>query len=270
MKYSISILLGAIALFYSCSSNEFSPEYQKELPYDGCKVAIDTISMKTYTATQIGDSIIKHQLYDETTKWYDLQGYHSMTHSVSYLPGGERYTIEKIVRDDNSLPTARDISVESATIEPLVTLSRLKQRKAGHEEWLFRHYLDPQKYLEDASIIFYSENERTFKKKQSNGDSLLIKGIDRFDKQGRIVYQFPVKVEEQAPFIKTYYHPDNNYIDSIQSIFYIDNDSTRAIIKSETERYKYDWNEKNIPAVKYTYRNDSLTHVTEFQYGYRK
>lgn len=267
-KYTFFLLFSTL-LLCNCVSNDFEPEYQKELLYDGYGIAIDTVGMKTYIASQTNDSISKKQLYDETTKWYDQNGYHSMTHSVNYLPGGERITTEKITRDKYSLPIAKDIIIESAATEPLVTLSRLKSRKDGKEEWLFRHYLDPQKYLEDASTILYSEDKRIFKKQQGS-DSLQIRGIDLFDNKGRITEQLPVNIEEKAPFTKTYYNPSHNYIDSIVSVFYEHNDSTQTIIEREVERYGYDWNEDSTPWRKYTYSNDSLVYVTEYEYGYRQ
>ena len=269
MIHHVKYLLIISIFLYSCS-NDFRPEYQKELMYDGCPVAIDTMNLKTYLVLQQNDSTKLGDLYDETTKWYDLNGYHSMTVSSTYLKGAVRTSKEEITRDKYSLPVAKNTLVEAEGTEPLVTLSRLKNRKKGKEEWLFRHYLDPEKHLEDASTLSYSEKKRTIYKVDSTTDTLQVKGIDVFDGAGRLVQQIPVNIKERAPHIKTYYNSETGYVDSIISAVYKQNDSAKVILHREIERYTYEWNEKKVPSRRYTYLNDSLSYITDYHYGYRK
>lgn len=270
-SYINTLFISAIVFLLSaCTTNDFKPEYQKDLAYDGFGHPIDTVGMKTYGAAIENDSIIKKEIHDETTKWYALASYHSLTRSTISVNGNQRTTTEQITRDKNALPVARNIIIESEGTTPLITLTRLKLRKDGKEEWLFRHYTEPDKYIEDALTIFFTANERISKKMDANKKELITKEVDLFDEQGRLIAQYPVNMEGQVPYVKTYYIPNKNYIDSIVSVFYENNDSTKSIIKKDVEKYTYEWNEKQLPKKRYTYRNDSLAYITEYTYGYRK
>lgn len=255
-------------LFYSCS-NDYQPEYQKELKFDGCEVAVNNIVLKTYSPPlRENNNNNFGELYDETTKWYDINGYHSMTRSISHLKEKTRTTTEQITRDKYSLPVAKNTVIETDGTEPLVTLSRLKRRKNGIEEWLYRHYLDPEKYLEDATTFSFTENQRIISKMDEQGN-MQKKGIDIFDQQGRLIAKYPVNMEEPTPYIKNYYIGASANLDSIVSVVYQNNDSTQTIIQKNVEYYNYKWNDKGLPIIKNSFKNDSLIYITTIEYEYR-
>lgn len=268
MKFISSILgIAFLALFGSCSTNDSSPIFQKDLVYDGYNVAMDTLFITTYSVSDI-DSLADKKLHSTIVKWYDYSGFNSMTLSTLYTSLGVHETLEKITRDKNSLPIARDISVKSPNAETAVTLARLKKRKEGKEEWLFRYYLDPQKYLEDASYVFYSDDTRLTKKAYENTDSLYTIETDVFDKKGMLTRREPSTGSKQLPFL-THTYNDRGQLVALDAKVYEDNDTSKKLVNQYTETYKYELDDKENIIKCYTYHNDSLTSLSEYRYAYR-
>lgn len=268
-EYNYIFILLVASLLGSCSTNDFSSEYQKELVYDGYNVSADTIFIDTYSASSISDTISIGKLNNSTVKWYDLNGYNSMTKSTIYTPSGEHETLEQVTRDKNSLAIARDISIKSPNTETVVTLARLKKRNGGKEEWLFRYYLDAQKYIEDASYVFYTSDSRITKKKEDTVDSLNIIEVDIFDNKGRLLERQPRQQGRELAHILNFYN-DKGHVDSLISKVYADNDPSKGLVKRHTESYKYELDERGAILKSYTYYNDSLAFMSEYKYALRE
>lgn len=264
----VSLILFAILLI-SCNKNDYSTDYQKELTYDGTLHPIDTMMIDVYAVEKVGGEVIRKKRHSTITKWYDMNGYNSMTRSILYLQNGNRETLEQISRDKNSLPIARDIKIDSPNAETIVTLARLKRRYEGKEEWLLRHYLDPKRYLEDTSIQYYTADTRVVKKKDSESDSLLTISIDRFNDRGYLLSKEPTTETKEGEFVKNYYNT-NGLMDSVVSITYKDNNSQNILLKKHTESYNYDFYENGNISTMYTYYNDSLIYISDYKYAYRK
>lgn len=266
--YSFALVAIFISSLVSCSMNDTGIQYQKDLVYDGYNRPMDTLFIETYSISDL-DSLSSGKLYRTITKWYDYAGYNSMTKSVLYTSLGEHETLEQITRDQNSLPIARDISVKSPNSETAVTLARLKKRKEGKEEWLFRYYLDPQKYLEDKSYVYYTADSRITKKEEEATDSLYTIEIDTFDHDSRLLKREPSESSKEMPYLM-YYYNDKGVLDSLVSKMYEDNDKSKKLIKHYTEVYKYQLDDTGNTIQSLTYRNDSLISVSKYRYAYRK
>ena len=256
-------------LLSSCNTNDYQIEYQKDQLYDGYKTPIDTVLIETYHAVDINGSLQKKDLQSKAVRWYDLNGYHSMTKSWVYSDNGVTFTLEKLIRDKHSLVTAKDISIEAPNTVPVVILSRLKKRKNGVEEWLYRHYFTPEKFLEDKLTIYYTENSKIIKKPIAETDSLIIVEIDEFDMSNRLVQKTPGGSSSEQPFL-SFKYAENDLLDVSTTSYFKENDSTQSPQKAITETYKYDLDSLGNQMKKYTFRNDSLVFITEYQYGFRK
>lgn len=192
-----------------------------------------------------------------------------MTKSWVYTDKGITFSLEKIIRDDNSLIIAKDISIEAPKTEPVVILSRLKKRKNGVEVWLYRHYFSPDKFVEDWSEISYTENEKTIRKRYADTDSLIIAEVDKFDDRNRLLYKSPGISEARKPFL-SFYFGESNHTDSSVINYFDNNDKNLQLLETSKEYYKYELDSLGNQSKKYTYRNDSLLFVTEYKYGFRK
>lgn len=256
-------------LLTSCSKNDYSADYQKELPYDGTLHPIDTMMIDVYSAAYVDGEAIKEKKHSSIVKWYDINGYNSMTKSILYLQNGNRETLEQISRDKNSLPIARDIKIYSPNAETIVTLARLKRRHQGKEEWLLRHYLDPKRYLEDTSVQCYTSDARTIKKESAESDSLLVMSIDRFNDKGYLISKEPTTEAKEGVYIRNYYNA-NGLMDSVVSETYMDNNLKGTLLKKHTESYQYDFLKDGNVSTMYTYYNDSLIYISDYKYAHRK
>lgn len=256
-------------LLAGCSKNDYSADYQKELPYDGTLHPIDTMMIDIYSAQWVEGKAVKKNKHSSIIKWYDINGYNSMTKSVLYLQNGNRETLEQISRDKNSLPIARDIKIYSPNAETIVTLARLKRRHEGKEEWLLRHYLDPKRYLEDTSVQCYTSDTRTIKKESAESDTLLVMSIDRFNNKGYLISKEPTTEAKEGVYIRNYYNA-KNLLDSAVSETHSDNNLKGTLLKKHTESYRYDFFEDGNISTMYTLYNDSLIYISDYKYAYRE
>lgn len=256
-------------LLLACNNNDYREEYQKEQLYDGYNVPLDTIAIDTYHAILQNGIAEKGDLQSKTIKWYDLNGFHSMTKSWLYADKGATFTLEKITRDKYSLVIAKDVSIEAPQTNPVVILSRLKRRQSGVEEWMYRHYFTADKFIEDQTTIFYSENSKIVKKASADADSLVTIEIDEFDKENRLLHKSPGISPAKQPFL-SFKYGENGFLESSITYYYENNDINKQLLDTIVETYKYELDPLGNQMKKYTYRNDSLWYITEYQYGYRK
>lgn len=268
-KVNIVLVFISIIILVACSRNDYSTDYQKEFPYEGSMLPIDTMMIDVYTVTYADSVPSRNKPHSSITKWYDQNGYKSMIKSIVYLDNGERETLEKISRDKNSLPIARDISIQSMNAETIATLARLKMRSKGKEEWLLRHYLDPKRYLEDTSFLFYTSSAIISKKKDVGTDSLIVISVDTFDDKGLLVSREPSEQAKESEFITNFYN-EKNLLDSIVSKTFKGNNPDSLLLGTSVEAFKYEFNEKGNVVVKYTYHKDSLRYISDYRYAYRK
>lgn len=266
IKLRLFILI-PICGFVACNTNEDGPEYHKDLAYDGFSIALDTVNMKTYKILKPQAGSDSLSLQSDVTRWFDQNGYHSMTKNITFMSEVERITTEKITRDINSLPTGRDIMMESKGTEPLVTLARLKKRSGGIEEWLYRHYFDSKRYIEDASTIYYSANSKIVEQNQA-GSNIASQDVEIFDNGGRMVLHISSSRSSDRPILQTFYN-EQNRIDSVVARYYVNGDSTQQLIKKNTEYYQYILNERGLPKHSVIYQNDTAIYQIDYQYGYR-
>lgn len=253
-------------LFIGCNTNDYSVDYQKELVYDGSAVPVDSICFETYQAKESDGRYDKGGLHSKTIKWYDLNGYHSMTNSWAYSEAGVTYKVEKITRDKHSLIVARDISIEAPNTAPAVVLGRLKRRQQGEEEWIYRNYFSPDKFLEDKSFIYYTTDSKIVKR---GIDSLQLVEADIFDLNNRLQTRQPgISSTAQQPFLHFYYG-EGGYVDSINVKYYEHNNIQSKLLEEYTEYHKYELDSLGNQLKKYAYKNDSLMFITEYKYAYR-
>lgn len=239
------------------------------MTFDGGKAPIDTVQIATYHALLEGNGTVrKDSLQSKVTRWFDLNGYHSMSIKLNYSPIGVTKITEQITRDKHSLITARNISVEAPNTEPAVTLARLKRRHKGTEEWLYRHYFTPKKYLEDASLLTYKGDSLIMKKQQAESGELITNLIEVFDQNNKLISRTSMRGGEE-PHIQLFYNHENGLLDSINATFF-DKNNPAKITNSYIEKYTYEFNSVGDKIKMYTYRKDSLTFITEYVYGYRK
>lgn len=266
-KKYIYNLLAIFLVFVACNKSEVNAVYEKETIFGGYGIPIDKLTIETYTASNW-----KNKNEDRTSKptkiyttYYDMNGHKSMNELTELMPDNRKVeTLEQFSRDRNAYLFGIDASIKIDSAETIVNISRLKTRKNKEEHWLTRQYLQPEKYIEGAYIIAYTDSSKSTYKLHSNEKIKIEEEIYNTDNQLKQANKFG----ELNLNTKFYYN--NSLIDSIQYTY--TDPLTDSIKQQYTELYKYktiDYDGKTFPELAYIYRGDSLTYVSKYTPSFR-
>lgn len=266
-KYTYSILV-IILVFTACNKSEVDKVYEKETIFGGYNVPMEKLTIETYTGSDWeninkNQPILPRKIY---TTYYDMNGHKSMNELTEFMPDNRKIeTLEQFSRDKNAYMFGIDASVKIDSAKTIVNISRLKTRKNKEEHWLTRQYLQPEKYIEGAYIIAYTDSSKSTYKLHNNEKIKVEEEIYDSNNQLKQANKFG-----ELNLNTTFYY-NKNLIDSIQYTY--TDPLTDSIKQRYTEVYKYKTKEINgkiFPELAYIYRGDSLTYASVYKPILRK